>query len=152
MSDASFLTVSIKCQVRFKKNLLTNDNIVLFDKKDNIINIFSFLNQIDVIQTSGFIPTNQDILFCRIKTISISKIDFEIPIPKKYGGGMAEFWMFDVGGQRGERKKWIKVFAGIQAILFLIASSDFDLKLREDESVNRLQESFNLFQDIYSNV
>lgn len=57
--------------------------------------------------------------------------------------------MFDVGGQRGERRKWIQVFDGITAILFLVASSGFDLKLREDPSVNRLQEAFNLFQDVW---
>ncbi|XP_050505863.1 guanine nucleotide-binding protein G(f) subunit alpha [Diabrotica virgifera virgifera] len=109
-----------------------------------------FLNQVDVVCKPDYIPTNQDILFCRIMTVSISKIEFDMPVPKQYGGGKAEFWMFDVGGQRGERKKWIKVFAGIQGILFLIAASDFDLMLREDTSVNRLEESFRLFQDIYS--
>ncbi|CAG9864299.1 unnamed protein product [Phyllotreta striolata] len=111
-----------------------------------------FLNKIDEVNTIEYIPTNQDILFCRIKTVAISKIDFKMPVPKKYGGGSAEFWMYDVGGQRGERKKWFKVFAGIQSVLFLIASSDFDLKLREDPTYNRLRESFELFQEVYTNV
>nr|XP_023018195.1 guanine nucleotide-binding protein G(f) subunit alpha [Leptinotarsa decemlineata] len=109
-----------------------------------------FLNNIDTIKRSDYIPSLQDILFCRVMTTSVSKIEFDVPIPKKYGGGTAEFWMFDVGGQRGERKKWIKVFAGIQAILFLIAASDFDLTLRENKKINRLEESFELFRDIYS--
>lgn len=82
-------------------------------------------------------------------TVSISKIEFQIQVPKKFGGGTAEFWMYDVGGQRGQRKKWIQVFDGIQAILFLIAASDFDQTLREDLSKNRLEESFNLFRDTY---
>ncbi|KAJ8927033.1 hypothetical protein NQ314_020596 [Rhamnusium bicolor] len=108
-----------------------------------------FLNRIDEIRKSDYIPSTQDILYCRIMTVSISKIEFEVPVPKKYGGGMAEFWMYDVGGQRGQRKKWIQVFDGIQAILFLIAASDFDQTLREDESKNRLKEAFTLFGDIY---
>ncbi|KAJ8975877.1 hypothetical protein NQ317_015210 [Molorchus minor] len=108
-----------------------------------------FLNRIDEIRKPDYIPTTLDILFCRTMTISISKIEFEVPIPKKFGGGIAEFWMYDVGGQRGQRKKWIQVFDGIQAILFLIAASDFDQTLREDENVNRLKEAFSLFTDIY---
>jgi hypothetical protein len=39
--------------------------------------------------------------------------------------------MFDVGGQKGERRKWIQVFDGISAILFLISASEFDLMTRE---------------------
>nr|CAH7766390.1 unnamed protein product [Callosobruchus chinensis] len=107
-----------------------------------------FLNRIDEIRRPDYIPTNQDILFCRITTKSISKIEFKIPVPKKYGGGLAEFWMFDVGGQRGQRKKWIQLFDGILGILFLIAASDFDQTLREDSKTNRLQEAYNLFTDI----
>lgn len=113
-------------------------------------NIFSsFLNRIDEIRKPDYIPTTEDILFCRIMTVSISKIEFEIKVPKKFGGGTAEFWMYDVGGQRGQRKKWIQVFDGIQAILFLIAASDFDQTLREAENKNRLEESLNLFKDTF---
>lgn len=108
----------------------------------------SFLNRIDEIRKPTYIPTTLDILFCRVMTVTISKIEFEVPVPKKFGGGVAEFWMFDVGGQRGQRKKWIQVFDGIQAILFLIAASDFDQRLREDQQKNRLQESFGLFKDV----
>ena len=58
--------------------------------------------------------------------------------------------MFDVGGQRGERRKWIQVFDGISAVLFLVESSGFDTKIREDNETNRLQESLNLFQEVWS--
>lgn len=56
--------------------------------------------------------------------------------------------MYDVGGQRGERRKWIQVFDGIDAVLFIIAASDYDQTLREDENKNRLEEAITLFGDI----
>ncbi|CAH0549764.1 unnamed protein product [Brassicogethes aeneus] len=111
-----------------------------------------FLDQVDIIRKPDYIPTVEDILVCRVMTVQISKIEFSLPVPKKYGGGLANFFLYDVGGQRGQRKQWIKVFdEAIQAILFLIAASDFDLTLREDGAKNRLKESFELFQNIYKN-
>ncbi|XP_970742.2 guanine nucleotide-binding protein G(f) subunit alpha [Tribolium castaneum] len=107
-----------------------------------------FLDRIDEIRKPDYIPSTQDILFCRIRTTSISEIEFSVPVPKTYGGGSANFLMYDVGGQRGERRKWIQVFDGIDAILFIIAASDFDQTLREDESKNRLEEALSVFRDM----
>ena len=45
--------------------------------------------------------------------------------------------MFDVGGQRSERKKWIHCFEGVTAIIFCVALSGYDLVLAEDEEMNR---------------
>ena len=58
------------------------------------------------------------------------------------------FRMFDVGGQRSERKKWIHCFEGVTAIIFCVALSDYDLVLAEDEemvSVSALQTSLSPF-------
>ncbi|GJQ88585.1 hypothetical protein Trydic_g21010, partial [Trypoxylus dichotomus] len=109
-----------------------------------------FLDRIDEISKEDYVPTLQDILFCRITTITISQTEFSVKVAKRYGGGYANFCMYDVGGQRGHRRKWLSVFdGGIQAILFLIAISDFDQTLREDEKVNRLKESFQVYADIF---
>lgn len=48
--------------------------------------------------------------------------------------------MFDVGGQRSERKKWIHCFEGVTAIIFCVALSAYDLVLAEDEEMVRVQE------------
>ena len=45
--------------------------------------------------------------------------------------------MFDVGGQRSERKKWIHCFEGVTAIIFCVAMSAYDLVLAEDEEMVR---------------
>ena len=42
--------------------------------------------------------------------------------------------MFDVGGQRSERKKWIHCFEGVTAIIFIVAMSEYDLMLAEDQN------------------
>ena len=34
--------------------------------------------------------------------------------------------MIDVGGQRSERKKWLNCFEGVQAIIFVVALSEYD--------------------------
>ena len=49
--------------------------------------------------------------------------------------------MFDVGGQRSERKKWIHCFEGVTAIIFCVALSAYDLVLAEDEEMVRKNSS-----------
>lgn len=41
------------------------------------------------------------------------------------------------------------MFEGITAILFLVSASDFDQTLREDTSKNRLEEAFDVFENVY---
>ncbi len=48
------------------------------------------------------------------------------------------FHMFDVGGQRSERKKWIHCFDNVTSVLFVVAMSEYDQVLVEDRCVNRL--------------
>ncbi|RYY87513.1 hypothetical protein EON63_03865 [archaeon] len=43
-----------------------------------------------------------------------------------------------IGGQRNERKKWIHCFEGVTAVIFVAAISEYDQKLFEDASTNRM--------------
>ena len=61
------------------------------------------------------------------------------------------FHMFDVGGQRSERKKWIHCFDNVDCVLFVVAMSEYDQMLVEDRCVNRMHESLNLFEEIANN-
>ncbi|XP_028173405.1 guanine nucleotide-binding protein G(f) subunit alpha [Ostrinia furnacalis] len=108
-----------------------------------------FLDRIDLLAKPDYVPSDADILRCRQKTTGIQKIEFKVKVPKSMAGGVQDFWMFDVGGQRGERKKWIQVFEGINAIWFVVACSDFDQTLREDQTQNRLKEALDLFEDVW---
>lgn len=53
-----------------------------------------------------------------------------------------------MGGQRNERKKWIHCFEDVTAIIFFADASGYNMKLFEDERVNRLSESLTLFEEI----
>lgn len=102
-----------------------------------------YLNDLDRISQTSYIPTQQDVLRTRVKTTGIVETHFTFK--ELY------FKMFDVGGQRSERKKWIHCFEGVTAIIFCVALSDYDLVLAEDEEMNRMHESMKLFDSICNN-
>ena len=47
--------------------------------------------------------------------------------------------MFDVGGQRSERKKWIHCFESVTSIIFCTALSEYDQVLLEDRNQVRFR-------------
>lgn len=71
-------------------------------------------------------PDDQDILRARLRTTGINETVFEL--------ANLTYKMFDVGGQRSERKKWIHVFDNVQVVLFLVAISGYDHVLVEDRN------------------
>ena len=44
------------------------------------------------------------------------------------------FRMIDVGGQRSERRKWIHCFENVTSVMFLVAISEYDQTLRDEEA------------------
>ena len=88
----------------------------------------------------SYLPTDQDILRSRVKTTGITETMFRV--------GELTYRLFDVGGQRSERKKWIHCFENVTALVFLVSLSEYDQMLYEDESVNRMQEALTLFDSI----
>lgn len=43
------------------------------------------------------------------------------------------------------------VYADVTAIIFVVASSSYNMVIREDNQTNRLQEALNLFKNIWNN-
>jgi guanine nucleotide-binding protein subunit alpha len=88
-----------------------------------------YFNAIDRMASSAYLPTDQDILRSRVKTTGITETTFKV--------GELTYKLFDVGGQRSERKKWIHCFENVTAMVFLVGLSEYDQTMYEDESVVR---------------
>ncbi|KAL9926281.1 guanine nucleotide-binding protein subunit alpha homolog [Glossina fuscipes] len=103
-----------------------------------------FLNEINRLATSDYVPTHKDILHCRKATKGVYEFCVKIQnIP---------FVFVDVGGQRTQRQKWTRCFdSSVTSIIFLVSTSEFDQVLAEDRMTNRLEESRNIFDTIVNN-
>jgi guanine nucleotide-binding protein subunit alpha len=88
----------------------------------------------------SYVPTNQDILRSRRKTVGITEETFDI--------GRHTYRMFDVGGQRSERRKWIHCFEDVNCILFIVAISGYDQGLLEDFDGVRYTGTSRLFKSL----
>ena len=110
-----------------------------------------FLSQLNRINHEDYLPTEQDILRCRVPTSGVLEYSFNI---QKHN-----FRIFDVGGQKTQRRKWIHCFEGVTSVIFLAAMSDYNESchvLHEAESDsekgdNRLDVSISLFKLIKHN-
>ncbi|CAO3593538.1 unnamed protein product [Absidia cylindrospora] len=99
-----------------------------------------FFDDLDRIGHPDYVPTEQDVLRARLKSTGITEITFQLD--------RLTIHMFDVGGQRSERKKWIHCFESVMSIIFCVALSEYDQVLLEDTTENRLVESIRLFESI----
>lgn len=109
-------------------------------------NVDYFFNKIEVIASPKYEPNFDDYLRIRTRSTGFAQTRLTADIDR-FGKHIFEFT--DVGGQRSERKKWMKfIYEDINAVLYIIAISDYDLKLFEDNKTNRLVEAINLFKTI----
>ncbi|KAL7412280.1 guanine nucleotide binding protein, alpha subunit [Mrakia frigida] len=92
----------------------------------------------------GYLPSSQDILRIRSKTVGVSETAFKI------GGNT--FNIIDVGGQRSERRKWIHVFEGVNGLIFVVSLVGYDTCLVEDETANQMQEALLLYSQISNSI
>lgn len=85
-------------------------------------------------------PSVEDSIIARVRTSGIVEEHFVIE--------SVTFKLFDVGGQRAERRKWIHCFDNVTACIFVVSLAEYDQVLYEDRDKNRLQESLELFDEI----
>eukprot|EP01115_Flamella_aegyptia_P015399 TRINITY_DN941_c0_g1_i2.p1 TRINITY_DN941_c0_g1~~TRINITY_DN941_c0_g1_i2.p1 ORF type:complete len:301 (+),score=80.41 TRINITY_DN941_c0_g1_i2:356-1258(+) len=99
-----------------------------------------FFDNISRFMDPNYVPSHADVLRARVRSTGIEEAEFTIDD--------LSFRMCDVGGQRSERRKWIHCFDGVTAVIFCVSLSEYDQKLREDDTQNRMTESLLLFDEV----
>ncbi len=91
-----------------------------------MLTVASYYSNIDRLFARDYLPSDQDVLRSRLRTTGITETLFEL--------GQLNYHMFDVGGQRSERKKWVHCFEGVHCLMFVAALSGYDQCLVEDKT------------------
>eukprot|EP01084_Bolivina_argentea_P257900 434593_1 len=96
-----------------------------------------FWTEINRIKQSDYVPNEEDIIRVRSRTTGVIEKRFEINNTK--------FHIFDVGGQKSERKKWMNCFYEVKAVIFVVSLSCFNEMMYEDLNKNRMVDAMELF-------
>merc|ERR1712003_300344 len=102
-----------------------------------------FWDNVRRVASPDFVPNDKDILLVRYRTTGVIEQKFEIK--------RNMFHVFDVGGQKSERKKWIHCFELVTAVIFVASLSCYDEVMFEDEEKNSMVDSIELFEQICNN-
>ncbi|KAJ7885517.1 G protein alpha-subunit [Mycena olivaceomarginata] len=99
-----------------------------------------YFNAIDRIAAVDYVPSDQDILRCRVKAPGVAELSLQV--------GEFKYNIVDPSGQRSDRRKWLHCFGNVKVILFCADLTQYDQMLYEDESVNYIQEALTQFDSI----
>ncbi|KAL0330630.1 UNVERIFIED_CONTAM: Guanine nucleotide-binding protein alpha-1 subunit [Sesamum angustifolium] len=103
-----------------------------------------FMENLQRLSDADYVPTKEDVLYARVRTTGVVEIQFS-PVGENKKSGEV-YRLFDVGGQKNERRKWIHLFEGVTAVIFCAAISEYDQTLFEDDNKNRMMETKELFE------
>ncbi|KAJ7615769.1 heterotrimeric G protein alpha subunit 4 [Mycena polygramma] len=103
-------------------------------------NLHYFFSDLPRLFDPAYVPTEQDIVRARARTIGITETTFTL---REH-----EMLMVDVGGQKSERRKWIHCFQDVTSILFLVSLSGYDQCLVEDRDANQMQDAMTIWDSI----
>jgi len=103
----------------------------------NPINVSAkyFLDQIERISETGYLPITEDIIRVRRGTKGIP-VPYEFFVSGKSSSSTVKFKITDVGGDREQRQNWIDVIGNqITCVIFLAAIDEFDTYILPDNQV-----------------
>ena len=144
INDKMVSTIKLLIDDPITKKLLTDRCV---EKSRNFYILDSanyFFDNFDRIVDPNYLPSVTDVLRTRKQTSGIYDIKFNLEDINVH--------LYDVGGQRSERKKWIHCFDNVTVVMFCVALSEYDQVLLESGTQNRLEESLNLFESVVNSM
>jgi GTPase SAR1 family protein len=120
----------------FKESYKYKTRINLVDTSDY------FLKKLENINLN-YKPLLEDLLFIRRKTIGVNILKFE--------KNEIKYKLYDIGGQKSERRVWDQVAKDSDIIIYISSLNDYHKKMYEDNKTNRLVDSINTFKSLISN-
>mmetsp|Transcript_26 Transcript_26/g.59 ORF Transcript_26/g.59 Transcript_26/m.59 type:complete len:354 (+) Transcript_26:160-1221(+) len=99
-----------------------------------------FFENLERIAAPNYVPEYSDILRARQMTTGVQCIEFVLD--------GYQFVILDAGGQRSQRHDWSSFFEGLDAFIFVVAISEYDMVLAEDRATNRMHESLQVFREL----
>lgn len=110
-------------------------------KYDDIMNNYEYLiKNVNRFSRTDFYPNELDIINCFCPSNSIFSIKFTLD-------NCITAELFDVAGTKSCRDQWDSVMDA-DIFVFVTALSDFDMVLKEDKTIDRMDDSFELFRMI----
>jgi len=107
-------------------------------------NMLYFYSDLERMFAPDYKPNDQDTLRLRAKTTGITETRFNI--------NDLLFRIFDLGGQRSERRKWASCFENVTSILFLVSLADYNACIIEDRDSNGMVEALVLWESVANSV
>ncbi|OUM54046.1 hypothetical protein BVG19_g3389 [[Candida] boidinii] len=144
INDKMVSTIKLLIDDPITKKLLTDRCV---EKSRNFYILDSanyFFDNFDRIVDPNYLPSVTDVLRTRKQTSGIYDVKFNLEDINVH--------LYDVGGQRSERKKWIHCFDNVTVVMFCVALSEYDQVLLESGTQNRLEESLNLFESVVNSM
>ncbi|KAH8926064.1 G-alpha-domain-containing protein [Atractiella rhizophila] len=106
-----------------------------------------FLDRLDNVCSVHYYPSDEDIVNTRISTIGCE----EHVISVDYKDSSFKLRVVDVAGARGQRAVWAQYFSDAEAMIFMVASNEYNTTLPEAPAVNCMDESLDIFFKVCSN-
>lgn len=141
-TDAELLTKDICADMIF---LWNEDEAIKYalENKDNFQyedSLDYFTTRLHDLSSFSYIPTFADCLNLYARTLGVAQCTVKIR--------NVQLKIWDVEGQRNQRRKWVHVYKNPDWIVFVVNLNGYNRVLYEDRSHDRLKEDLELFDEV----